>query len=160
MITIFDKFCEIVRKVLSVICVTLLCGQVLLASYVAFSRYVLKSTPAWGENSALLCMVWFCLLCATLAIKDDSHLRMTLIDNVASPNAVKIMNIIDLVLVAVFGAFMLVEGIGLVQLTHRNIMTGLGVPSSILYLSVPVSGAAFLLAAIEKGREIICQPKQ
>lgn len=157
---VFDTFCELLRKVIGVICVGLLCAQVLLVSGVAISRYLFKYTPAWGENSALLCMVWFCLLCATLALYDDSHLRMTLIDNVAPPKAIRIMNIIDMVLVFVFGAFMLFEGVGLVQLTARNIMTGLGIPASILYASVPVSGLAFMIVSIEKAKELISQLKK
>lgn len=155
-----NGFFGALRKILSAICVLLLCGQVLLVSYVAFSRYVLNSTPAWGEKTALLCMVWFCLLSATLAIKDDSHLRMTLIDNFVSAKAVQMMNHIDLLLVAVFGFFMFWEGIGLTQLTHRNIMTGLGIPSSILYAAIPVAGVAFVVAAIDKGRESVCQRKR
>lgn len=143
------------RKVVSAVCIVLLSCQVLLVSWVAFSRYILKRTPAWGENSALLCMVWFCLLSATLAIKDDSHLRMTLIDNFVSPRVVRALDIFGLVMIGAFGLFMFIGGIGLTKLTNRNIMTGLGIPSGILYASIPVSGVAFFIAALDRGRDLL-----
>jgi TRAP-type C4-dicarboxylate transport system permease small subunit len=150
-----DRFFDVLKKTIAVVCTLLLSAQVLLVAWVAFCRYVLERTPAWGENSALLCMVWFCLLSVALAVLDDTHLRMTLIDNFVSAKAVRALNLFSLFLIGAFGLFMLVEGIGLTKLTHRNIMTGLGVPSSILYSSVPVSGAAFFFAAIDKGRSLL-----
>ncbi len=37
---------------------SLLVLMTLIVSWVVFSRYALENTPAWGEEGALLCMVW------------------------------------------------------------------------------------------------------
>ena len=57
-----DKICSTVRRGIYMVCCVLLACQVLIVSGVAASRYILKHTPPWGENLALICMVWFCLL--------------------------------------------------------------------------------------------------
>ena len=157
---VFEKLCGAIRKVISCVCVFLLGLQVLIVSGVAVSRYAFGYTPAWGEKSALLCMVWFCLLSATLALFDDTHLRMTLIDNFVSEKAIRVLNVIVMVLIFAFGSFMLLEGIGLVQLSSRNTMAGLGISNAYLYASIPVTGLAFMVVSLEKGKELICHMKQ
>ncbi|HIW21739.1 MAG TPA: TRAP transporter small permease subunit [Candidatus Dorea intestinavium] len=156
----FTKICEKVRKFISIICCVLLSLQVLIVSFVAASRYLFKYAPSWGESVALICMVWFCLLSATLAITDDSHLKVTLIDNFVSERTIKYMDLFDLVLIIILGIIMLFGGIVLVKLTSRNIMTGIGLPSGVLYAVIPVSGFAFVMAAIDRGRELLCHLKK
>ncbi len=54
-----------------------LTGMVAVVCLVVFSRYVLNDTPRWGEEVALLAMVWFSLLSAVPAIWDNRHIRVT-----------------------------------------------------------------------------------
>lgn len=158
--SIFDKICEGIRKVLSAVCVILLGAQVLIVAGVAAGRYFFDYTPAWGEKTALLCMVWFCLMSATLALFDDSHLRMTLIDNFVSERAVRYLNILVMAFIFGFGCFMLAAGAGLAVLSARNTMAGLGISNIWLYASVPVTGLSFMVVSLEKGKELLWDRKQ
>lgn len=155
-----DKFCKAVSRVIYIICCILLACQVIIVSGVAASRYILKYTPPWGENLALICMVWFCLLSSAVAISGDLHLKVTLIDSFISEKTRIIMDLLDLVLVFVFGLVMVFGSYGLLELTSRNIMTGLGVPSSVLYAVIPVTGVAFLVSTIDRARALIGQLKE
>ena len=101
-----DKICSTVRRGIYMVCCVLLACQVLIVSGVAASRYILKHTPPWGENLALICMVWFCLLSSAVAISEDLHLKVTLIDNFISDRTRTIMDLLDLLLVFIFGVFM------------------------------------------------------
>ena len=151
----FAKEMERLRRVLQGICNILLCGLVVSVSYVAFMRYVFKNTPSWGESLALVFMVWFCLLSSSLAVSKDIHLKMTLIDNIISKKNIKKLNIISILLWIIFGIVMLFFGIRLTILANRNIITGLGIPSSIMYVALPVSGVIFILEAIDRGRMLL-----
>lgn len=155
-----DKFFKTVSRVIYVICCVLLACQVIIVSGVAASRYLLKYTPPWGENLALICMVWFCLLSSAVAISGDLHLKVTLIDNFISERTRIILDLFDLVLVFIFGVIMLFGSFGLIELTSRNIMTGLGVPSSVLYAVIPVTGLAFIISTIDRGRTLLCHLRQ
>ncbi|MBE6064479.1 TRAP transporter small permease [Clostridium cochlearium] len=151
---------ESVRKILQLICNFILCALVLIVSYVAFMRYVFKNTPAWGESLALLMMVWFCLLSSALAVSKDVHLKMTLLDNFASKKLIKKLDILSVFLWLIFGLVMIVSGIRLTILANRNIITGLGLPSGIIYAALPVSGLVFILEAIDRGRKELCIQQQ
>ena len=150
----FDKFFRVLYGVIMTLCKLLLVAQVLVVSWVVFGRFVLNKTPSWGEEGALLCMVWFCLMSATLAIKDDSHLKITVIDMILPGKVVKFLDHANYVLIFVFALFMLIEGVKLTQLTMLNVMPGLGIKSSWLFAAIPVTGAALILALIDKAREL------
>ena len=149
-----------IRKGLQLICNFILGALVVVVSYVAFMRYVFKSTPAWGESLSLLMMVWFCLLSSALAVSEDVHLKMTLVDNFASKNVIKKLDILAIFLWLIFGLVMIVSGVRLTILANRNIITGLGLPSGIIYAALPVSGVIFILEAIDRGRKELCTQQQ
>lgn len=128
---------------------------VLIVSWVVFGRYVLGSTPAWGEESARLLMVWIALTSASTAIRNDTHLKLAIVDLFLPKSVLTILNWIILVLLGIFSLFFIIAGIELVQLTSTNILTGLRISSMWLYLAVPVSGFAMLIQILDKGRKML-----
>ena len=150
-----DKIFHGFYTLVMTLCKVLLIAQVLIVSVVVFGRFVLNKTPSWGEEGALLCMVWFCLLSATLSIKDDSHLKITVIDMILPEKAVRVLARINNLLVFAFAIFMIDAGIQLTKLTMLNVMPGLGIQSSWLFVSIPVTGAALIVALFDKAREIL-----
>ena len=83
-----------------------------------------------------------------------------MIDNFISDRTRTIMDLLDLLLVFIFGVVMVFGSYGLLELTSRNIMSGMGLPSSVLYAVIPVSGLAFIIATIDRGRTLLCHLKQ
>lgn len=136
----------------------MLAVQVVLICYVVFTRFVLNDSPSWGEEFSLLLMVWFCLISPAEAIKEKRHLAISLLQNLLPSPAIRIIDLINHVLIVLFGAFMVIEGYNLAQLTMRNIMPGMGVPATWLYASVPVAGALLIMASVERIIEIISLP--
>lgn len=141
---------NIVTRIIKVVCQVLLVTQVIIISYVVFGRFVLNSTPAWGEESALLCMVWFSLLSSVLAFKEERHLKVCIADFIFPPKVVKYFDIFAFAGIIIFSIFLLLTGIDITKLTAGNTMTGMRIKSSWLYLSVPVTGVMMLLIIIEK----------
>ena len=124
--------------------------QVVLVSIVVFGRYVLNRTPSWGEESALLCMVWFCLLSSAIAYRDDKHLKLNLAEFLVSKKMLKVFDYLIDAGIFVFIFFIITSGIEVTKLTSLNQMTGIRIASSWLYASLPVTGFIMLLFFIEK----------
>ena len=61
-------------------CKLLLIITVVITAYLVFGRFVLHSQPVWGEEVVLMCITYMALISAALAIRDDSHMKMTVIE--------------------------------------------------------------------------------
>ena len=125
--------------------------------YEVVGRYVFNRTPGWGEEGALFFMVWFCLISAALAIKEDRHLRVSVIEYFLNEKQLRVLDYINYIIILIFAGCMFWEGIKLTRLTALNIMPGIGIKSSWLFASVPVAGLALIITIIEKLREILCK---
>jgi TRAP-type C4-dicarboxylate transport system permease small subunit len=132
-------------------CKICLALQVLIVCIVVFGRYLLNWTPGWGETSALLCMVWFSLMSASLGILEDRHLRITLTELFLPPPLIRIFDCLSLLVIFLFSLFMIVFGYNMAVLSGLNILTGMNIKSSWLFAAVPVSGVALFFGCIEKG---------
>ena len=140
------------------VCNVLLAAQVLLVCYIVFTRFVLNDSPPWGEELALLFMVWFCLLSPPEALHENRHLAISITQSFLPGWVLRAIDAINHVLILVFALFMVVEGLKLTSLTGRNILPGMGVSASILYASVPVAGLILAVASIDRFIEIIRIP--
>lgn len=122
--------------------------MVVVVSIVVIGRYVFNYSPRWGEEIGLFCMVWFALLSATLAIFDDSHIRVTVIQHMLPKKAVMALNLLVNVLLLGIMGFLVVKGIGLMEVTKNSLMGGSGISFMYLYAAVPVSAICMLIAVI------------
>ncbi len=150
------RFFDIVYWIFMTSCKLCFIGMVLITAAVVFNRYVLKSPMTWGEPVVLMCMVYMSLVSAALAIRKDSHIRMQLIDFLAPAKAVAAMRIAAQIGIFVFGLFLLYYGWEFTfRVARRNIMTGVGIRSTWLYLANPVAGFAICLMEIERAINFI-----
>ncbi|MFV0465657.1 MAG: TRAP transporter small permease [Lachnospiraceae bacterium] len=137
------------------ICRAMLAIQVIICAGVFFGRYFFKSTPAWGEPAALLCLVWLCVLSSSLAIEDDSHLRMTVFDEILPGKVLIALEILTTVVIFLFAIFMIYAGIMLTSLSRNNIVPGINISASWMNLVLPVTGFMYIVALIEQWRRRI-----
>jgi TRAP-type C4-dicarboxylate transport system permease small subunit len=136
---LFMSFCKLVF--IASICIT---------SYVVFCRYILHSTPRWGEQAILLCMVYMALISASLAVRTDTHIRVMLIDYLLPEKAISFLKAMSHVMIFGFSLFMIVYGVQFTILMSKSVMSGLGCKQSFLYASVPIAGVCMLLMQSEK----------
>jgi len=72
-----------------------------------FSRYVLQRPLTWSDELASTMFLWLAMLGAVIALRRSSHMRMTALVDLASPQT---RAFLDLVAVVAAGAFMLLIG--------------------------------------------------
>ena len=140
------------------VCNVFLVFQVLLVCYIVFTRFVLSDSPAWGEELALVFMVWFCLLSPPEALHENRHLAILLSQKYLPGPVIRIIDAINHCLILIFAVFMVVEGTKLTQLTSRNILPGMEISAAILYVSIPIAGLLLALASIDRIIEILSIP--
>jgi len=143
-----------IYKSINNLCMALMVIQVLIVCYVVFGRFVLHKTPSWGEEMSLLAMVWFSLISVSLAVNDDSHIRIGLIDSILPKKILLWLKRVYFILTFLFALFMTIEGIKIMLLTHKAIMPGTGISRVWLYLSLPLAGISLMLVLICKVRNV------
>lgn len=136
---------DIVYWFFMTICKIFFALMVVLTSYVVFNRFVLKGSLPWGEPIILMCMV-----SAALAIRKDTHIRMTVIDMFLPDNVLCVLRALAQICIFAFSGFMIVYGWRFSMVAGRNVITGVGIKSMWLYLSVPFAGIALCLMEVER----------
>lgn len=129
---------------------TLIVVMTLVVCFTVVTRYVFHYTPSWGEETALLCMVWFGFLSTALGVRDDGHIGVTILDSFFSAKILRFLDFFKWSCVGAFGCFMVKEGITLAEIGLYNTYPGLGISSAWLYAVVPLSGAAIIVYCLEK----------
>ena len=135
------------------ICKFMLLVQLIVVSGVVFGRFVLNITPAWGEEMALFAMVWFGLLSASIGVREDSHLCLSLFEDKMSKRMKQVRDGFVFLAIASFGLFLLVQGFQMVELTQNNSLPGMKISSSWLYAAIPVSGFSIIIQVIARVRK-------
>jgi len=157
--TILDKIIHIVYKLIEFLCVLCLVGQVFLVSYAVFGRLAAVKTPSWCEEISRVLMVWMSLLTAALAIKDDSHVQMSVFDKLFGKIGLKIRDVIYALLNIGFCGILFWKGRDLIIQTHRTRLAASGLPSSFLYGAACAGGLVMAIMLTYKLWRMLCHKK-
>ena len=120
-------------------------------SYIVFMRYVLNTGYPWGEEVALLSWIWLGFLSSALAVRDDTHMKLTFIDKYLPASVIKISNIANMLIMIAVSACGIYLGIGMCLLARFSELPGTGLSSAVVYLPVPIGFAITLLYLIRRG---------
>lgn len=138
------KVSDAYNKVINFICVVLLTAQTLAILIMVFGRYIFSYVPMWTEQFALFAMTWFAMFSIALAVRDDSHVKMEVIDNLVSPKVLNYFKLFGCLCTAAFGLVMVVYGVGISKLTWTSMLSAFRVPVGLQYFSA-VAGGFFMI---------------
>ena len=144
---------DITEKIMMFICKILLIADILVTCYMVIGRYVsFIAAPVWGEQVVLTLMVYMAVLSATLAIRNNSHIRMTCFDPFLPKKLVMVLDLISDILVMILGFVMLKHGwTAAIKLGSRGFYDSLPWLSRFwMYFPVPVAGAGMIIFEIEQ----------
>ncbi len=137
-------------KFINGLCCIFILVQVVVVSISVGGRYLFNKTPSWGEELALLCMIWFSLMAISLAITDSRHLKMTIAELYMPLKFNQYVAGFNYVVFTAIAIFMMIEGTKLVMLTYTSMLPGLKISGAYLYAAVPFSGVAMLISLVGK----------
>ena len=154
---LFDKIRPIYSwtyKIVMFICKILLIVDILVTSMAVCGRYVsFIPDPAWSEQVVLTCMVYMAVLSATLAIRTNSHIRMTVFDQYLPKNVVKTLDVVSDIAVMVLGYILLTKGIEVCQSPLAKFGKYESLPwlSRVwMYIPIPLAGGSMIIFEIEQ----------
>ncbi|WP_312652367.1 TRAP transporter small permease [Proteiniclasticum sp.] len=145
---IYDKIYDFVLLA----CKLLLVADILITSMAVAGRYVsFIPDPAWSEEIVLTAMSYMAVLSAALAIRKNSHIRMTAFDKYLPEKAIIVLDIISDLAVFALAVVMLVVGWKYaMQIGSRG--TYVSMPSISrfwMYFPIPLAGIAMIIFLIE-----------
>ncbi|MDO4595318.1 MAG: TRAP transporter small permease subunit [Tissierellia bacterium] len=151
-----DKFLKKLEKVINIIISLALSILVFTVTFIAFRRYIFSNTPQWGEPLALLLMVWFSILASAMGVIKNIHLRMSVMDSILPKKYILYFEHASNILWIILSILAVVYGVSLTILSGRNILTGLNIPASAIYISIPIFGIIVGLTSLNK-ELILCK---
>lgn len=129
---------------LGVVLMTLIIG------WQVFGRYVLNDTPSWSEPLSLQLMSWFILLGAAVGVRESVHLGLDIVRHNMSPRVQRLMDLVSLGLICLFGGAMSYYGTQLAIGTWTARIPVLGWPGGIDFIPLIVGGAMISIFALER----------
>lgn len=149
---IYDKLYAVVMFV----CKLLLIADVCITSYAVLGRYVGKyipfiKDPAWSEEIVLTCMIYMAFLSASLAIRKQTHIRMTSLDMYLPEKLCQALDLLADILILAFSCLMMVEGLNFARMIGAHgFYTSLPWLSKFwLYAPIPLAGLCIFLFELE-----------
>ena len=127
-------------------------GLMLMTAIIAwqvFARYVLNASPAWGEQAALLLMIWYVMFAAAAGVREGFHIRIAVFAENLPQKPKRFIHLITHAIVGLFGLAMVWWGIELVREVWHHVIPTLGLSRGIAYIPIPISGLLILGFSIE-----------
>lgn len=115
-----------------------------------FGRYVLNDTPSWSEPLSLQLMSWFILLGAAVGVRESVHLGLDIVRHNMSPRVQRLMDLVSLGLICLFGGAMSYYGTQLAIGTWTARIPVLGWPGGVDFIPLIVGGAMISIFALER----------
>lgn len=156
---LLKKAVDILYKIVEFFSCFCLVGQIVIISYAVFTRYVLNSSPSWAEEISRVLMIWMSLLTVSLAVKDDSHVRISFLDKLFKGKALLARDVFYAMLNIGFSCVLFWKGLELAKQSSRTKLPGSGLPSSVMYASVCVGGLLMVIMLVYKLGEQLCHKK-
>ena len=114
------------------------------------ARYLFGVALSWSEELALLLFTWVVLLMGSVGVREDFHVRLTVVaDVLGSAARLWLARLIHLG-VLVFGVMLALGGYSYVAETLGQTSAAIAYPIEVLHVAAPVCGALVALHALSR----------
>ena len=147
------KLDEILYKIAEGICIFFLLLMVVIVVIDVVGRFVFNNTPAWGNEVAVACMIWFGLLSSSLAEHDERHIRVTVVDKIYPKKMNRVLRLLFYVMKLAFAVIVTINSAKLIKFNRRVYMYGAKISQSWVSLAGFVMGifmCLFLLLRLKR----------
>lgn len=146
------RFLDRVSHLSLLVCGTAMVTLTVIFGWLVFGRYVLNATPTWVEQVALLLVSLIGFLGASVGVHERTHLGVSFFRDIAPRPLRRAMDLATHLILAGFGAVMMVE-------TYRLVLFKWGTPIPLIQLpeglrAVPLTLCGALCLAYSVGHLI------
>lgn len=110
-------------------------------------RYIFKHGFSWTQEIATLMLVWFSLIGMGIGVLEKIHISIEMFTAKLSSRAISVLETFNHILIAAFGGAMVYYGLLIMNMTKLSTMPATKMPSSVLYVILPLSGLLVFLNA-------------
>lgn len=121
-----------------------------IVAYQVFMRYVVNASPSWTEGTAIMLMSWFIFLGAAVGVRENFHMGFDVLLYALPKSAKGYLRSISDIAVAAFAFGMVYYGGELALRGWTVRIPVLGVPQTMTYLPVVISGVLMILFSLER----------
>lgn len=147
------KIEDVLYRIGEYLCIVFMLLMVVIVVITVVGRYVFSKTPAWGDELAIACMIWFGLVSSSLAERDKRHIRISVFDKIYPPLMVRILHIFYYFVKLGFSVIITINSMKLVKFNRNVYMTGAQISEAYVSLAGVVMGifmCIFLLLHFKK----------
>jgi TRAP-type C4-dicarboxylate transport system permease small subunit len=146
--TRFDRLLDAASTLALVIAGTSLVVLTVIFGWLVFGRYVLNATPTWVEQVSLLLILVITFLGAAIGIHENTHLGVSFFREVSPPPVRRIFTLVSHIILAVFGAVMMVQSWKLMVFKWGSEIPLIHVPEGLRALPITICGGLVLAFSI------------
>jgi TRAP-type C4-dicarboxylate transport system permease small subunit len=142
-----------VQGFLEILCSVLLVAMVLVTGYTVVMRYAFRNPPFWGDTLTMFCNIWLVLIAYAISVRKREFIAMQGMYALLPAGWPFALNFAWNVMTALFGAFLLVFGIGATANVPGSYWELGGLPNKVPMAIMPIAGALIMLAALRNVAE-------
>lgn len=145
-------FYDATYKITMLICKLLLVGDILITSFSVAGRFIsFIPDPAWSEEIVLTFMAYMTVLSAALALRTNTHIRMSALDRYLPEKLVQFLDVLADVIVFAFAIIMIVEGWKYAStIGSKGYFTSIPTLSKFWrYFPIPLAGVSIMIFELE-----------
>ena len=147
-----------IQKGVDFLAFLLLAIMVVNVTLAVIARYVLQNSLSWSEEFGRYMMVWCGFLGCSIAIRDDSHVGVSMVVDLCPPALRKFMIVLNKVVVAVFIIVVFVTSLKHLNTLSIQKSSALEIPMILPYLSVTIGMALMFLENLRRIADVIKKP--
>ena len=141
---------DFVERALTVLCAVFLVSVVATVFFQVVGRYVLQTSTPWSEETAVYSFIWMVLFGTAIGVREHSHLVADILPESMGPFLDKLVPTLTYAVVFVLAIAFVRYGSEYALLGRTRFSDTMGFPMVIVYVSLPIAGAAMLLFLIER----------
>lgn len=134
--------CQNVYRAVELICCAATTIMIICIAIAVIGRFFFHATPKWTEEFGIVCLIWLCFFSAQLAVYNDSHIRMTLLEYLFPRHLTKKIYKTGYLVILVMDILWIWYGRSIIGLSGMNKLPATGWPIFIEYIPVVLSGIA------------------
>lgn len=126
-------------KICNAVLITMGLTMIISATIQIVSRMIFNNAVGWTDELCRTTAVWATMFAAAAAVRDNSHVTMTMFRDILPENKKEIIIRICAVIIIFFACFTLIYGWKLSMSSMVIKTPGLGIKRGIIYLCIPIS---------------------
>ncbi|MCB1685384.1 MAG: TRAP transporter small permease [Pseudomonadales bacterium] len=141
-----DRLIVRLRFIESGLMVVLLCAMILVAAYQVIARNFFDSGVLWGDSLVRVLVLWVTFVGATIASRNDEHIRMDLLSRFIKPGFEEVLRRFRSLFTSIIAAVFAWYSLQFVLLDYEDgVIAFAGIPAWVCESVMPFGGALISL---------------